>query len=480
MTGQRVLPAPWLIRRAELPGRGTFDVRCVRGRIERVGTGLLPDPGERVLDAAGGALLPGLHDHHLHLFAMAAAAVSLACGPPSVPDEPALARALRSAAPDADGWIRGVGYHESVARDLTAARIDRWRADVPIRIQHRSGSLWMLNRAGLQALGVGGAARADGTEGLERDAAGCATGRLFRADAWLRGRLGPAAPPDLGPVGAALSRVGVTGVTDATPANGPAEVAWVESARQRGALAQRVAWMGGASLPAAAPGDAARPLKLVLDERTLPTPDELAVQIGRAHGAGRPAAVHCVGRVALFVLCAAWDAAGVRPGDRVEHASVAPPEAVSWLARLGVTVVGQPGFVRDRGDDYLRDVDAIDRAWLHRCAGFDAAGVKLGGSTDAPYGCADPWRAMQAAVDRRTAAGASVSPGEGVAPERALDLFTTPAADPGGRPRTVAPGAPGDLCLLRVPWARARDALDAGFVRATFVGGERVFDADGS
>jgi predicted amidohydrolase YtcJ len=80
-----------------------------------------------------------------------------------------------------------------------------------------------------------------------------------------------------------------------------------------------------------------------------------------------------------------------------------------------------------------------------------AAGVSVGGGTDAPYGRPDPWAAMAAAVDR-----APLGPGEAVSPEQALALFLAPLHDPGGHPRRVAVGAPADLCVLDRPWPEAR------------------------
>jgi predicted amidohydrolase YtcJ len=115
-----------LIRDAEIYGRNErADVRIVAGRIDGIGR-LMPQPGEPVLDAAGGALLPGLHDHHLHLMSYAAALGSVRCGPPEVTDAAALAAALaRADAVDPRGWIRGIGYHESVAGDIDRAWLDR-------------------------------------------------------------------------------------------------------------------------------------------------------------------------------------------------------------------------------------------------------------------------------------------------------------------------------------------------------------------
>jgi dihydroorotase len=59
----------WLIRNARLVNEGRTvdaDVRIAGGRIEQVGSGLGAGPRERVYDAAGRALLPGLIDDQVH------------------------------------------------------------------------------------------------------------------------------------------------------------------------------------------------------------------------------------------------------------------------------------------------------------------------------------------------------------------------------------------------------------------------------
>ena len=91
----------------------------------------------QVLEAAGGALLPGLTDHHLHLHALAAARRSAACGPPAVRDATGLAAALAAAPSDEHGWVRGVGYHTSTAGDLDVTALDRLHARRPVRLHLR-------------------------------------------------------------------------------------------------------------------------------------------------------------------------------------------------------------------------------------------------------------------------------------------------------------------------------------------------------
>jgi hypothetical protein len=70
----------------------------------------------------------------------------------------------------------------------------------------------------------------------------------------------------------------------------------------------------------------------------------------------------------------------------------------------------------------------------------------VGGSTDAPFGHPDPWRAIATAIERRTIDGAPLGVREAVAPERALALFLTSPEAPGGMLRRVHGWAPPPTC----------------------------------
>ncbi|MEN8183106.1 MAG: amidohydrolase family protein [Myxococcota bacterium] len=460
-----------LIRRAELEG-GRADLRLRAGRIHEIGADLERAPGEPSLDAGGGALLPGLHDHHIHLLSWAAARSSVSCDPRDTRDPTELEAALRGATPRS-GWIRAVGYHDSVAGSLDRWRLDALRGDTPVRVQHRSGALWILNSAGLASLGLAEdcfPARA------ERDAEGRLTGRLFRLDGWLREQISPTVPPELAALSRELAALGVTGVTDASAGNGLREHALFSDAISCGAWRQRLHLLGGDDLgleSGARVDGGAR--KILLDERELPGFESLVGVVRQSHAAGRPVAIHCVTRTELALAAAALREARPLAGDRLEHASVAPPDLVERVAELGLTIVTQPNFLFERGDAYLEEVDGRDHPWLYRLSGWLDAGVALGGGTDAPFGAADPWRAMRAAVDRKTRAGRCMQAGESLSPERALALFTTDPARPGGPPRRLAIGAEADLCLLDRPWCSARQRLSGCQVRATWVGGELVW-----
>ncbi|XVQ08169.1 amidohydrolase family protein [Spirillospora sp. CA-255316] len=461
-----------LLRDAEIGGRTRADVRVAGGRITEIGGGLSREPGEQVVGCGGGALLPGLCDHHLHLHALAARSRSALCGPPEVNDLDGLARALRGASPDEHGWIRGVGYAESVAGDLDAAALDRLEPRRPVRVQHRSGALWTLNTAALAAAGIA----AGDHPGIERDGHGAPTGRLWRADDWLRSRLPRTGPVPLDGVARTLTRFGITAVTDATPDLDAGALAAFDRAVRQGTLPQRLHLLGtpleGAPpSPAPHPRITTGPYKIVIADSGLPSLDDLAGRIAAAHRLGRPVAVHCVTREALILLLVALDQAGHVRGDRVEHAALVPAEVIEDMAARGLRVVTQPGFIADRGDDYLRDLPAEDHPDLYRCAGLLAAGVGVGLSSDAPYGPLDPWQVMDAAVRRRTRSGAVAGDAERIGPHAALRAYLTSPEDPGGPVRRVRTGAPADLVLLHAPLAEALRRPDAALVRSVMVEG---------
>ncbi|HZU46895.1 MAG TPA: amidohydrolase family protein [Mycobacterium sp.] len=429
-----------LIQCATTLDGAAVDVR-LHTQIEEVADQLTPRRGEEVFDAAGGTVLPGLHDHHVHLYSAAAAEDSVRVGPPQVRDRDELAHALAAAEVGSDGWIRAVGYHDSVAGPLDRTVLDVISPPVPVRVQHRSGVLWILNSAGLNRVGL-----SDHPDG-----------RLRSADPDWSDALGRR-ETNLGPVSRRLARYGVTGVTDATPDLKVSDIVTLTELHRRGTLLQRVHCLS--------------PGKRILHDDSLDL-DSLAGWITKRHRAGGSVAIHCVTAAQLVVTIAALRQAGTRPGDRIEHAAVAPPDSLDDLAELGVIVVTQPNFVAERGDQYLAEVPADEHDQLWRVASLLRAGIPVALSTDMPFGGDDPWAAMRAAVHRTTPSGRTLNADECITARTALTMFLGRASEP-AQPRTVEPGQPGDLCILRVPPHTALADLDAEMVAATIVSGEVV------
>lgn len=465
-----------LIRNATLLDGRRVAVRIIAGSITQLAERLAPAPGERCIEARGGLLLPGLHDHHLHLYATAAADASLPCGPPHVHDEAALRTALQHRRTTPGEWIRGTGFHDSVCVGLDRHWLDAACPDRPVRIQHRSGMMWIYNSRALECLQLTPAELLP--DGVERTSDGELTGRFFHLDAWLGARL-PRQWPSLSELSQRLAYCGVTAVTDTGADNGPEQWQALQAAMARGELLQRVLVMGREELTglAAQPGGRLQvgPVKLYLRETDLPSWDEWTARIVGAHRQGRAVAIHCVTRVELTYALAALREVGAVRGDRIEHASVADDHALSDLAELGITVVSQPHFIAERGVQYRRDVEADDQPWLYRGASFLRAGIALAAGSDAPYGSLDPWAAMRAAVERRATDGVVMAACERLQPEQALALFGGTPAEPGIGLRALQVGQAADLCLLDGAWQDVRSDLAARHVRLTLRDGEPIY-----
>jgi predicted amidohydrolase YtcJ len=465
-----------LVRNVAVGGRRGLDVRAGPELILEVGRSLCRRSGEEVVDGEGGAVIPGLHDHHVHLRAVVARRESVDV---SAAENPAdfdriVSAAAAGASPQT--WLRITGWNEHAAGQLDRYRLEVLTGRIPVRVQHRSGAMWVLNSSALRQVDVGSC----DLPGVERDDDGTPTGRLLRMDGWLRDRLAAltagrsagtsSVATGLAAFATVAARSGVTGFTDATPGRDQADVAEFAELAEAGVVPQRLVLM-------AAPGlrepDSVRvtlgPQKVVLDDATLPSASELAATITSAHRAGSWIAVHCVTAEQLLVSTAALEQAG-RAGDRIEHAGIVPPGCAETLARLGIAVVTNPGFIVDRGDDYLRKVPAAERDWLYPCASLIKAGVALAAGTDAPFGPADPWQCIAAATTRRTATGSILGPAERVSARRALRLFLTEPSD-ARHIRTVAPGQPSDLCLLRQSLRMALARPSATAVLATIISG---------
>lgn len=448
-----------LLSNVEVDGRN-LDVRIVGQRVAEIGSDLSALDSE-VIEGGGGALIPGLHDHHLHLLALASARQSVDCGPPGVDDLGELRRAL-TRHPGA-GWLRGVGYHESVAGTLDRWALDALVRDRPVRIQHRGGALWILNSRALDLV----ADALDASQDVERDENGVPTGRLWRYDDRLRPALPPTVP-DLASVGRLLTSYGITGVTDATPGMTSAAVDLINEHVSPHARVTLLAADSGLDLPA---GMRMGPRKLLLRDHDLPSFDELARAVRSAHEAGRAVAVHCVTRESMLLTLAVLRERGTLPGDRIEHAAVVPPGVERDITDLGLAVVTQPSFLRLRGDDYLRDVDPDDQACLYPFRRLQEAGAHVTASSDAPFGDLDPWRTMRDARDRTSQRGSLIGPSERVPPSVTMRGFLSEPDAPGGPARRVAVGAVADLCLLREPLTQVLHAPDADLVRLVLLAG---------
>lgn len=412
-----------LIRNARSEGGGRISIGIAQGCIAAIGADLAAGGPE--YDARGMVASAGLHDHHLHLLATAARMESVdLAGCPGV-DE-AVAR-LRSSAREPGSWVRAIGYDERLAGVPDHRLLDSWLPDHPLRMQDRTGAYWFLNSAAIAKLGA-----PPYPPCVECGANGAPTGSIWRGDAWLRERIG-GLPPSLKELGAKLAGWGVTAVTDAGASNGDAEAKLLA-----GAMPQRLTIMGTEAL-SAGPGYMLGPVKLLLDENDLPPLEATVSRVVAARTLGRKVAAHCVTLGELvYYLEALANAGGAQPGDRVEHGGMIAETLIGNLRTAGLTVVTQPNFIHDRGDRYIAQMQAFERGDLYRLGSLMRGGVRVLGGMDAPYGNPNPWIAIRAATDRRTAGGAVIGASEAIDRAAALSLY---------RSGPLVVGAPADLIL---------------------------------
>ncbi len=519
------------IRKAEAVGIG-------EGRVLVAGTAAevtSASPGARRISEPGSAIVPGLHDFHLHLVGMARARREVqldGLGGSQV----VLAHEAAASGTPPGAWVRGRGWSEAAMQPaMLAALRDRLR-DVPVLVySHDAHSAWAspdaLQRAGL------GSATADPPGGrVERNAAGVPSGVLRESatdlvESAAESLVGPALDSALDEVAADLAASGITGCTDAgdtSPDGGTGEFAALGD-RASLLLAARDRLDGRLRISVGFPADAipsAAELGLAtgvlipgaetiragwakayadgaLGSRTAATFDPYACEPGgtgilrleasqlddllaSSRTAGIGLAVHAIGdRAVSAVLDAVGRAprAADRPLVRMEHLQLMRPADRARLAGLDVTASVQPVHC-------AADRDLVEACWSDRVelaypfGSLRSAGARLAFGSDAPIETADPWLGVYAAVHRRVPGDGTDDwqPGEALTVADALAAYTTGRASAAGRADEghLAPGAVADLAVLNVDLATllAADERLAG-VRSllTLVGGREVHRA---
>jgi predicted amidohydrolase YtcJ len=427
-------------------------------------------------------LLPAFADPHVHLVACAAdrAGLDLADAPPlTIPrllDR--LRRAVRGLPPGT--WLRVSGYDEAwltERRHPTRAELDRALPEHPLRMRHATRHATLLNSAGR--------ARVEHALGLPP-----AQGPVFGLEPEITRVVGPVEPDALArglrAVGAALARFGVVHLDEVTASNDAARIARLASAVAAGDLPQRLrAFVGDP--------EETEPARRAADDRVTiagvkllaRSTDEVRTaaftdRLHRSRRLGLSVAVHAVEPDVVVAVLDAFADAPPRAGtcdvpDRIEHASLCPPEVVRRIALAGVAVVSQPAFVAWRGDKYRREVEGPLQDWLYPLRDLRAAGVLVAAGSDAPVVPLDPRVGLDGAVRRTTRAGDVVGARQALDEVQALDLFTSaPARLRGDRgPRGLLPGAAADLLVVepeswheRWRGLRVRQTLAAGRVIA--------------
>lgn len=437
-------------------------MELVDGRIASVRPASLS--GEAREGSRDAILAPALADPHLHLAATASARVHPDLSREHPGDLRRLAEFVRRSWAEArDGVLTVRGFDEF--------RVAERRWPTPDELEAMAaGRTLRLRHATLHASALSGAARRRLPPALasEVGADGVLVGREEALSALVRDRAGGSLDEGFARLGRELAEAGIASVDDVTASNDAARVEILADAVEAGWLRQRVrVWLRDATELAPARA-AARGRVEVAGVKLLARSDDDARRpefrraVVRAREAGASIAIHAVEpdviSAALDTLAAAPPrAGGYGPPDRLEHASLCPPELVRRIAAAGVAVVTQPGFLVARGAKYREEVEEPLWPWLYPIGSLRRAGVLVVASSDSPVIPPDPRLGFVGAISRQSRDGVVFGEDEGVTEAAALALYTSSAATlrGGGHASSwLAPGAAADLVLLDAPDVR--------------------------
>ena len=464
-------------------GGPVTDVLVRDGRVAAVG-GPGAGTGVEVVNGAGGTLLPGLRDRHVHIeqWAIGLQRVDLA-GATSAAMAAELAATGSAALAGTGDLLWGRNFRDGLWPD--APHRDLLDRVLPGRavalVSNDLHSIW-LSTAALELIGVRhptGLLREQGAfdalRRLPQPAAATVDGWVLEAAqraasrgvtaiqdfeftdtaaAWTRRAAAGPLPlrvtaaihrPLLGAALAAGRREGdIVAGTDGLVTVGPCKVLIDGSLNTRTAYCHH-----------AYPGSDSR--GLLTEDTTV-----LTAEMKDAAAQGISFAVHAIGDAANRLALDCFAAAGC--GGRIEHAQLVTATDAARFATLGVVASVQPGHAPEDRD--VTDVhwhDRADRAFPYRTL-LDA-GATLEFGSDAPVSRLDPWFAIAAAVHR------SVDERPSWHPEQRLTLAEAVAASTGGS-LTPAVGDVADLVLTGTdPTTADRATLAAMPVRLTLVGG---------
>lgn len=440
------------------------DVRIHDGFIVEVGPGL-PSHGERIVDATGRWLIPGLWDAHVH-FAQWARSTTWIDVTGTASAEEACARvatALEVRRED-DRILIGFGYRSSGwERTGTVAELDAVTGSQPVVLISGDAHNGWLNSAALARLGL--PHRPDPMTENE----------WFETFARLTDL--PEQAPTRDEEAAAVAHLasrGLVGIVDMEFTSAfrawPARVAaGIRGLRVRACTYQDQlgevldeGWRSGDVLPGGDGLVTMGPLKIISDgslgTRTawccepylgVPAEDphprgvsnveegELEGLLERARDGGLTVAVHAIGDHANEKALDAFAATGAR--GAIEHAQLLRRADVARFAPLHVVASMQPHHLIDDRDITQRWwADRADRTFLARSLLDAGATVALG--SDAPVSPPDPWLAIASAVHRSGDDRPALQPEESLTPREAL------ACSVDGQ--RICPGSPGDLVVL--------------------------------
>ena len=497
----------------------------------------------RVLNLAGGTVIPGLHDTHVH--PIHGGIMARRCQIPQGSDLFATQRIVKACVTRArpGEWILG-GQWDAPALGAVPDRraLDQVAPNQPVLLDDTSGHSAWANSTALAAAGISRTTANPSGGIIERDARGEPTG-VLRESAVELVRIKAPRPTEAA-IRSALTwsvelmlSVGITSFTEASTGfmgGLAAEMQAYAALADAGILKQRTTLCLGWN-----PGDPAferaiatrnlyaRPtlapdcVKIFLDgvptdghtaamlqpyADAVPGRTDAASQTGillhdqrvldsvvtRFDAMGLTVKFHAAGDAAVRAGVSAIAAARKANGwsglmHHVGHCTFVSPEDIARARSVGATFEISPYLFGPSpiNDAITAAVGAklIERVWPAREM-IDAGALVIPGSDWAVVPSVNPWIGIETLVTRQVAGGSPnrFGPAEAITLVEALDLFTVNAARQERRADRVGrlePGLLADFIVLdRNPYEVPITQVHETKVRMTFIGGQKVYDAN--
>jgi len=400
-------------------------------------------PGTRVIDARGGTILPGFTDCHVHMTHVSRYNGWACCE--NLDSMDALVAKLQSAAPLPSGWICGYNYHHRNLREKTHPTrhdLDRVSTSHPVAVSHSSGHFWVFNSVALERLQL---PAHDDVALIERDSEGRPVGLFGEAAVakYVYPALGFYDARDLPAAYAAtcrsLNQLGLTTVHHIEVESRDELLAW-QALRRSGDLSLRIRFVATEGMIkevlesgfASGFGDSWLRLgflKLYIDGSVMggtaalaepyehipnsrgelrTSAEDARAWVRWAHRDGYQFTAHVMGEWATDVFLDAVEEAQTEfprpdPRHRLEHISLATPEQLARIRRLGMHASVQPSICQCHVYGSFGDIlSTIGTRRARRINDFRAmadAGLLLAGGSDAPSGTINPIAGLHCAVN---------------------------------------------------------------------------------
>lgn len=400
-------------------------------------------PQTEVIDANGGAVLPGFNDAHASLIAagLSQQQVDLT-GAATVEEVQQRIAGWADAHPEA-AWITGRGWTQDLFADATRAQLDAIVADRPVVILSQDGTAAWVNSVALRAANITRNARLESSD-IARDRRGDPTGVVRGAATALVQKAVPTPSRDdrAEALAAALDeapRRGITSVHDFVAQ--ASDLDFYKDLRTDTRAREDVRVYLGIPV---SPGEHAAER---LDTLAKQFPDDPSIKAGVAYVRGAASAadlkktVEAIDRQKWQVAVEASDPESVhnaleafeaaarantdRSADRRHRLDgvrdVQAADLHAFKSGRWVTVLFPSELLDGTGRDASADAPSLDV--LHRPArSLQAAGAHLAFGTDAPDGLADPLGSLAALIARHTV------PDEEITLKSAINAWTSGAA----------------------------------------------------